>query len=223
MFGDYDKTLWLMLAGDIGCRERIASFVRDIPDGCFEQVRQMIDVYKSTGESQNLRVDKMLDDNVTNLSFSATVYEDGDLSLSINKYFADDIFTDVSFFSIKLCPFDTIYNRFDLFPLGKRDVGEISYLNSSRIANSENGIDEFSYYVGKEKKFSTFSSPFGFFVEVDTESHNLQDDELKNKNSKKIVSVRKMPDKLVPFNFRDLKSVNRLVRSRNPRKNKRSK
>ena len=220
MFGDYDKTLWLILAGDVTGRERIASFVRDIPSECFEQVRQMIENYKSTGELQMSRVVKIMEDEVTRLSFDACVYEDGELSLTINKSFADGIFSDISFFSMKLCPFDTIYNRSDIIPVGKRDVGEISYSNSSRIVDCIKDDDDLAYYVGKEEKISMFFSPVGFFVEVNTEIFNQQDDKPESKKTKKRGSIRKIPDKLAPFDFRDLNGVNGLIKRKRPRRNK---
>ena len=221
---DYDRTLWLMLVSDKEGRQRLCEFIRDIPYEAYEQINQIINLYRKNGEVGTVNISKMTNSGLGKLCFYAHIFEDGELSLLVRKYQTMDKITNVSEYSLSLMPVDMMYLQNMPFISSDRYIGEVNDNIRNVVVDSydQNSFCEISY----EKEFDLIRTPVGYFIKVNNdtfvEPKNMFRDKQDNVKYSKRFRTSSIPDRIYVHQFDNEKRVNRLVRGKK-RNRKRSK
>lgn len=215
---DYDRTLWLMLVSDKVGRDRLVSFVKDIPSECYEEIHEMINKYVETGELQSISTVKTLNGGLHRLCFDGHIFEDGELSLMVRKYTTEDKVTKVSEFLLHLMPMTSAYLVNLPIMSSSRYIGEIRDVKRNVVVDTTANCDDSIFEISYEKKFDLMRTPVGYFVNVDSEClvepKNMLEGSDQHVQYAKRVSASKIPDKIYVHQFDNEKRVNRLIRGK---------
>lgn len=210
VFGcDYDKSLWLILAGDRRNREKIAELVSNIPNEIFERIHQELEKYNNCDEkkfnsdewikfNKLVRIDNEKNNGYDNYLYSVEMnYEEIKIKLCIWENISLGLEENIELSLVSISSDDLM--AIDLFD--STCVGSYSYMNSRVVSLcGHNSV----IVVGDEREYQLVSTTtFGVLMRT-SESEKIS----------KMINLKKMPDDISLNDLSNRRNVNKLVRAR---------
>lgn len=204
---DYDKALWMMLKVDKRNRERIAGFIRSIPDTLIREIQESFFKVQAKRENYNLFND------MSSTNFSGQ-YESHD---KILYWF--NISMDFNSLDMGYSIFNGInYEKaFEITLISNKDLNLLENFDEEWLGSIEYDIhgvtvDDKVYFIGSSmNEYNFVKTPFGIFIV------NINNKKTFKQRGINKFNIDDIPEEIFREDINSRCNVNRLVRSRKKR------
>lgn len=195
---NYDRALWLLLAGDKNNREKIAECIKKIPGELYYQIHLLIEKSYETDEELSCQL-------IHNNYLFEVIISDGVLTIKMNN--TSDEF-DEKTFQLSL---DNI-TREDLVDgklFSKKHIGKFVHVSRQiKICETCGNGRVYKNGISKEE-YSLIKNPLASYVERERKTENFYGPIWNTR-----VSLNRIPDKMYLHQLDTEKRLNRLVREK---------